>query len=229
MSEPIIQTHSLSRRFGSLVAVQDVSLSVMRGEIFGVLGPNGAGKSTTIRMLCGILDPSGGSGTVVGYDIATQAERIKERIGYMTQRFSLYEDLSVIENLTFYAGIYGVPRAKRRARVDAVLERSGLGGLALGLFFSTLAKTQQQAMQMSFFFLLPNILLSGFMFPFESMPRPAQLISQGLPLTHFLRIVRGITLKGAGFADVSQELVWLGAIFVALVLLTSLRFNKKLV
>jgi len=110
-----------------LVAVKDVSLSVTRGEIFGVLGPNGAGKSTTIRMLCGILDPSGGSGTVVGYDIAMQSERIKERIGYMTQRFSLYEDLSVVENLTFYAGIYGVPRARRRARVDAVLERSGLG------------------------------------------------------------------------------------------------------
>src|SRR6188768_3005792 len=128
MSEPIIQTHALSRRFGSLVAVKDVSLSVMRGEIFGVLGPNGAGKSTTIRMLCGILDPSGGSGTVVGFDIATQAERIKERIGYMTQRFSLYEDLSVIENLTFYASIYGVPRARRRARVEQVLERSGLGG-----------------------------------------------------------------------------------------------------
>jgi ABC-2 type transport system ATP-binding protein len=128
MSGPIIETHGLSRRFGALIAVKDVSLSVTRGEIFGVLGPNGAGKSTTIRMLCGILDPSSGSGTVVGYDIATQAERIKERIGYMTQRFSLYEDLSVIENLTFYAGIYGVPRAKRRARVDAVLERSGLSG-----------------------------------------------------------------------------------------------------
>jgi ABC-2 type transport system ATP-binding protein len=127
MAENIIETRSLSRRFGSLVAVQDVSLQVARGEIFGVLGPNGAGKSTTIRMLCGILDPSGGSGTVVGYDIATQAERIKERIGYMTQRFSLYEDLSVIENLTFYAGIYGVPRARRRARVEQVLEQSGLG------------------------------------------------------------------------------------------------------
>ena len=101
--------------------------------------------------------------------------------------------------------------------------------LALGLFFSTLAKTQQQAMQMSFFFLLPNILLSGFMFPFESMPRPAQLISQVLPLTHFLRIVRGITLKGAGFVDVSQELVWLAGLFGGLVLITSLRFNKKLV
>ncbi|HKY35665.1 MAG TPA: ABC transporter permease [Polyangiaceae bacterium] len=101
--------------------------------------------------------------------------------------------------------------------------------LALGLFFSTLARTQQQAMQMSFFFLLPNILLSGFMFPFESMPRPAQLISQALPLTHFLRIVRGITLKGAGFEDVRQELVWLVGIFSMLVLLTSLRFTKKLV
>ena len=127
MTENIIETHSLSRRFGSLVAVADVSLQVTRGEIFGVLGPNGAGKSTTIRMMCGILDPSGGSGTVVGYDIATQAELIKQRIGYMTQRFSLYEDLSVIENLTFYAGIYGVPRARRRARVEQVLEQSGLG------------------------------------------------------------------------------------------------------
>jgi ABC-2 type transport system permease protein len=100
--------------------------------------------------------------------------------------------------------------------------------LALGLFFSTLAKTQQQAMQMSFFFLLPNILLSGFMFPFEGMPRPAQWLAQALPLTHFLRIVRGITLKGSGFADVSPELVWLCGILVALVALASLRFSKKL-
>jgi ABC-2 type transport system ATP-binding protein len=124
--EPIIVTEHLSRRFGDLVAVKDLNLEVFRGEIFGVLGPNGAGKSTTIRMLCGILDPSGGRGTVVGYDIATQAERIKERIGYMTQRFSLYEDLTVEENLRFYAGIYGVPRGRRRARVNEVLEVSGL-------------------------------------------------------------------------------------------------------
>ena len=107
--EPIIVTKSLSRRFGDLIAVRDVSLQVNRGEIFGVLGPNGAGKSTTIRMLCGILDPSGGTGTVVGYDIKRDPERIKERIGYMTQRFSLYEDLTVFENLRFYAGLYGVP------------------------------------------------------------------------------------------------------------------------
>jgi ABC-2 type transport system ATP-binding protein len=126
MREPIIETQHLSRRFGNLVAVRDVSLRVERGEIFGVLGPNGAGKSTTIRMLCGILDPSSGFGKVVGFDISTQAESIKQRIGYMTQRFSLYEDLSVVENLQFYAGIYGVPPRERRARVERVLERTGL-------------------------------------------------------------------------------------------------------
>jgi ABC-2 type transport system permease protein len=101
--------------------------------------------------------------------------------------------------------------------------------LALGLFFSTLAKTQQQAMQMSFFFLLPNILLSGFMFPFEGMPRPAQFMAQALPLTHFLRIVRSITLKGGSFPDVRAELVWLVGLFVVLVALASARFTKKLV
>jgi ABC-2 type transport system ATP-binding protein len=128
MTDPVIVTDKLSRRFGDLVAVRDVSLTVEAGEIFGVLGPNGAGKSTTIRMLCGILDPSSGEGRVVGYDIRTEAERVKERIGYMTQRFSLYEDLSVEENLRFYAGIYGVPLRKRTARVNEVIERAGLTG-----------------------------------------------------------------------------------------------------
>ncbi|MCK6536310.1 MAG: ABC transporter ATP-binding protein [Polyangiaceae bacterium] len=124
--EPIIQTRHLSRHFGALVAVKDLNLEVRRGEIFGVLGPNGAGKSTTIRMLCGILNPTGGDGTVVGLDIRKDAERIKERIGYMTQRFSLYEDLSVEENLTFYAGIYGVPLRRRRDRIREVLDTTGL-------------------------------------------------------------------------------------------------------
>ncbi|MFT3921349.1 MAG: ABC transporter ATP-binding protein [Myxococcales bacterium] len=125
--ELVIQISHLSRRFGSIMAVRDVSLEVRRGEIFGVLGPNGAGKSTTIRMLCGILDPSGGSGMVVGYDLLTQSELIKTRIGYMTQRFSLYEDLTVEENLRFYAGIYGVKRAERKQRIEAILARTGLG------------------------------------------------------------------------------------------------------
>jgi len=128
MTDAIIRAEHLSRRFGDLVAVRDVSFEVRRGEIFGVLGPNGAGKSTTIRMLCGILDPSGGNGTVVGFDLRREAESIKRNIGYMTQRFSLYEDLTVGENLRFYAGIYGVPRKTRRARVDEMLDRSGLRG-----------------------------------------------------------------------------------------------------
>src|SRR6195256_5948640 len=116
--DPIIRTERLSRSFGPLVAVRDLSLEVRRGEIFGILGPNGAGKSTTIRMLCGILDPTGGAGTVVGFDIARDAEQIKQRIGYMTQRFSLYEDLTVVENLRFYAGLYGVAQ---RGRIDEAI------------------------------------------------------------------------------------------------------------
>jgi ABC-2 type transport system ATP-binding protein len=124
--EVVIETKQLSRRFGQLVAVRDVSLRVWRGEIFGVLGPNGAGKSTMIRMLCGILDPSSGEGRVVGFDIAKQSEQIKQRIGYMTQRFSLYEDLTVEENLNFYGGIYNLPGAQRRARVESVLKQTGL-------------------------------------------------------------------------------------------------------
>jgi len=123
---PIVEVEHLSRHFGSLVAVADVSFAVHRGEIFGILGPNGAGKSTTLRMLCGILDPSSGRGSVVGFDIARQAEQIKQRIGYMTQRFSLYEDLTVGENLRFYAGLYGVPRRERGRRIDRVLDSTGL-------------------------------------------------------------------------------------------------------
>ena len=124
--EPVIVAEHLSRRFGELWAVRDVSLTVERGEIFGVLGPNGAGKSTTIRMLCGILNPSGGKGSVVGFDVATQSERIKQNIGYMTQRFSLYEDMTVEENLRFYASIYGLSGRRRNERISEVLDQSGL-------------------------------------------------------------------------------------------------------
>lgn len=126
MDDLVISASHLERRFGKLVAVRDVSLEVKRGEIFGVLGPNGAGKSTTIRMLCGILTPSAGSGCVVGFDILKQSEQIKQNIGYMTQRFSLYEDLTVEENLQFYAGIYGISGKRKAARIDEVLRRSGL-------------------------------------------------------------------------------------------------------
>jgi len=125
-AELVVETQGLGRTFGHLVAVRDVSLSVRRGEIFGILGPNGAGKSTTIRMLCGLLTPSAGRGAVAGFDIATEPERIKTRIGYMTQRFSLYEDLTVRENLLFYAGLYGLSGARRRERVAEVIARNGL-------------------------------------------------------------------------------------------------------
>jgi ABC-2 type transport system ATP-binding protein len=124
--EFVIEADGLSKRFGDLWAVRDVSLRVRRGEVFGVLGPNGAGKSTTIRMLCGILDPSGGQGRVVGYDIAKQSEQIKQNIGYMTQRVSLYEDLTVEENLRFYASIYGLKGKARRARIEAAIVQAGL-------------------------------------------------------------------------------------------------------
>jgi ABC-2 type transport system ATP-binding protein len=123
---PVIEAEHLSRRFGQLWAVRDVSLRVERGEIFGVLGPNGAGKSTTIRMLCGILDPTSGRGSVVGHDITTDSEGIKQNIGYMTQRFSLYEDMTVAENLRFYASVYGMSGKARKQRIERVLDETGL-------------------------------------------------------------------------------------------------------
>ncbi len=116
----------LEKRFGGFVAVNRVSFEVAKGEIFGFLGPNGAGKSTTIRMLCGILAPSGGAGTVAGFDVRTQPEKIKAHIGYMSQRFSLYQDLTVEENIDFYSGIYRIPPEQKAERKRWVLEMAGL-------------------------------------------------------------------------------------------------------
>jgi len=125
-TSPVISLRHLTRRFGHLTAVNDVSFDVHRGAIFGLLGPNGSGKSTIIRMLCGVLEPSAGSATVLGYDVATQAEAIKRRIGYMSQKFSLYTDLSVRENLEFYGRIYGLPPQRLRDRSRDVLQLTGL-------------------------------------------------------------------------------------------------------
>jgi ABC-2 type transport system ATP-binding protein len=121
-----IEIQHLSRRFGGFTAVDDVSFSVEVGEIFGYLGANGAGKSTTIRMLCGLLKPSGGHARVAGFDVASEPERVKSRIGYMSQRFSLYLDLSVRANLEFFASAYGAHGAALRARIDEMLERMQL-------------------------------------------------------------------------------------------------------
>lgn len=121
-----VSVRDLEKRFGSFVAVNRISFEVTRGEIFGFLGPNGAGKSTTIRMLCGILSPTSGSGTVAGFSITSEAETIKENIGYMSQKFSLYEDLTVEENIDFYSGIYRIPGPRKRERKEWVIEMAGL-------------------------------------------------------------------------------------------------------
>jgi ABC-2 type transport system ATP-binding protein len=121
-----VETRDLVKRFGDFVAVDHVTLDVRRGEIFGFLGPNGAGKSTTIRMLCGLLLPTSGTATVGGLDVMTQSETIKHHIGYMSQKFSLYDDLTVEENIDFFSGIYGVPKARRAERKAYVLKMAGI-------------------------------------------------------------------------------------------------------
>jgi ABC-2 type transport system ATP-binding protein len=123
-----IEVRNLTRRFGEFVAVNDVTFDVRQGEIFGFLGSNGAGKSTTIRMLCGLLRPSSGTAAVDGVDVGRDPEEVKRRIGYMSQRFSLYEKLTVDQNIAFFAGIYGLEGERFRARRDFVLDMSGLRG-----------------------------------------------------------------------------------------------------
>ena len=124
--DPVIEVEGLTKSFGSKVVVRNLTMRVNRGQIYGFLGPNGSGKTTTIRMLCGLLTPDSGHGTCLGYDILTQSHLIKQHVGYMTQRFSLYQDLSVRENLEFVARIYGLP--KPAAAAKAMIERLGLEG-----------------------------------------------------------------------------------------------------
>ncbi len=125
-NEIVVEVKNLERHFGSFKAVAGISFAVRKGEIFGFLGPNGAGKSTTIRMLCGLLAPSSGTGTVAGLDIVHDTERIKTRIGYMSQKFSLYDELTVEENIDFYSGIYCLPKEKKAPRKQWVLGMAGL-------------------------------------------------------------------------------------------------------
>ena len=121
-----IEVRELEKRFGAFTAVDKISFTVHPGEIFGFLGSNGSGKSTTIRMLCGILTPTSGKGSVAGFDIVTEAEEVKHAIGYMSQKFSLYEDLTPVENLRFYLGVYGVPEEQWTERRDWVLDMTRL-------------------------------------------------------------------------------------------------------
>ena len=123
-----IEVDNLVKRFGSFAAVDGISFAVPEGSVFGLLGANGAGKSTAIRMLCGLLEPSSGSATVAGIDVARDPEAVKRRIGYMSQRFSLYEDLTVIENMRFFAGLYGIAGARVAGEAKRVLGLTGLDG-----------------------------------------------------------------------------------------------------
>lgn len=124
----VIETNSLSRHFGSFTAVDSVDLSIEEGDIFGFLGPNGSGKTTLIRMLCGLLRPTSGEAKVMGHDVIRESEAIKQTIGYMSQQFSLYTDLTVMQNLRFYASIYGVPRAQMSERIEEAIDIVDLHG-----------------------------------------------------------------------------------------------------
>ena len=125
-STPAISLTGLTKRFGSLTAVDALDLEVPAGQILALLGPNGAGKSTTMRMLCGIIVPTAGKANIIGFDVFKEAEQIKAHIGYMSQKFSLYEDLTVEENIDFYSGIYRIPKEDKKARKDWVIKMSGL-------------------------------------------------------------------------------------------------------
>ena len=124
---PAVETTALRKTFGSLVAVDKLDLTIARGEVFGLLGPNGSGKTTTIRMLCGLLTPTSGRALVVGLDVATSAELVRGRIGYMSQRYGLYDDLTVYENLRFYASVYGLHGAERDNRLESHMKAIGIG------------------------------------------------------------------------------------------------------
>ena len=123
---PAVVTRALRKEFGELVAVESLDLTIRRGEVFGLLGPNGSGKTTTIRMLCGLLVPTSGDASVVGFDIRTQSEDLRRNIGYMSQRYGLYDELTVYENIRFYASVYGLRGDAREARIQALMEDLGL-------------------------------------------------------------------------------------------------------
>ncbi len=128
MSDAAIETRALRKAFGHLVAVEGLTLSVKRGEVFGLLGPNGSGKTTTIRMLCGLITPTSGTATVAGCDVVKDGEAVRRRIGYMSQKYGLYDDLTVRENIEFYGGIYGLSGKRLSDRIRALIAELGLEG-----------------------------------------------------------------------------------------------------
>lgn len=130
MEELVIQTNNLCKRFGDFIAVDNITFEVAKGEIFGFLGANGAGKTTAMRMLCGLSSPSSGTATIAGFDVYRQTEQIKKNIGYMSQKFSLYEDLTVLENISFFGGIYGLSNRQIKDKSEQLIDQLGLKGEA---------------------------------------------------------------------------------------------------
>lgn len=128
MGRVVIDVEHLTKKFGSFTAVDDISMQIEEGEVYGFLGPNGAGKSTTIRMLCGLLAPTSGKGLILGLDLATNGQKLKENIGYMSQKFSLYPELSVVQNLNLYSGLYGLKGKEKKKRIDEMIALAGLTG-----------------------------------------------------------------------------------------------------
>jgi ABC-2 type transport system permease protein len=198
-----------------------------RTAVFVVPGLTGVILSLTMIMLTAMAIARERERGTLEQLIVSPVGRVELVVGKIVPYIGIgYLQMTLI--LTVGALLFRVPFAGSVPLLYLLAFLFIAANLGLGLFFSTLARTQQQAMQMSFFFLLPNILLSGFMFPFEAMPEPTRLLGQLLPLTHFLRIVRGIALKGAGFADLQGEVAWLAAILVVLVALAAARFRKKI-
>src|SRR3954464_9335840 len=126
MSEAVIHTEKLTKRFGDFIAVSEITFDVVQGEIFGFLGANGAGKTTAMRMLCGLSYPTSGAASVAGFNVYKQQEKIKASIGYMSQKFSLYENLTVLENIEFYGGVYGLSRSEIKKRGEEMIDTLGL-------------------------------------------------------------------------------------------------------